>query len=362
MNTTGSLHTLPTNSATALLEALSAPCAADSGASFPQQSRGDASPGRVRDLITSTLEGSRHRDPVPPREWTSALRRLTELNRVPKAAAPSWWKPATTFCGGLETRLDSNCDAFDEAIRGKSKRSAVCLQLTLAGWGHFTGDKGEKDEPRKVSPGTMIFVRAPSQHRFYLPKESPGWVFAWIAIRHPYLKARLAKRAAVTGPLLDIAPDGVLGTSFLRLVCGAIDKDFRDHLEAEMTLVEFALTFERWTQQTRDSVPQDQRLIDEVRAHIVAKLPETIEVRSLAAEFGMSRSHFSHFFRKRTGMTPARFSAEIRVQRATNMLIETSVPLKAIAAACGFANANHFCKVFRRFRQLSPANFRQLCQ
>ncbi len=347
MNTTGSLHTLPTNSATALLEALSASCVADSGA------------GRVHDPITSTMEGSRHRAPLPPREWTSALRRLTELTRASKGSTPSWWKPATTFCGGLETRLDSNCDSFDEAIRGQSKRSSVCLQLTLAGWGYFQGDR---DEPRKVSPGTLIFVRAPSQHHFYLPKESPGWTFAWIAIRHPYLKARLAKRAAIAGPLLEIASDGVLGTSLLRLVSGAIEKDFRDHLEAEMMLVEFALTLERWTQQARDSVPQDQRLIDEVRSHIVAKLPEAIEVRSLAAEFGMSRSHFSHFFRKRTGMTPARFSAEIRVQKATNMLIETSVPLKAIAAACGFANANHFCKVFRRFRQLSPANFRQLCR
>jgi AraC-like DNA-binding protein len=239
------------------------------------------------------------------------------------------------------------------------------LQLTLAGWGHFTGDG---DKPQKVSPGTLILVRAPSRHRFSLPKESPGWIFAWVAIRHPYLKARLAKRAAVTGPLLDIAPDGVLGGNFLRLVRGAIEKDFRDQLEAEMALVEFALTFERWTRKTRDRVPRDQgliddqRLIDEVRTHIEAKLPEAIEVRALAAEFGMSRSRFSHFFRKRTGMTPAHFAAEIRVQRATNMLIETSVPLKVIAGACGFANANHFCKVFRRFRQLTPATFRQLCR
>jgi AraC-like DNA-binding protein len=359
MNTTGSLHILPKSSATALLKAPSDPCAADDGDGFTQPFHGETSPRRVRDMITAAIEGSRQRKPVPPREWASALRRLAEVTRGPAPATPVWWKPTTTFCGGLETRLGSNCDAFDEAIRGQSKRSAVCLQLTLAGWGQFTG---EGAEPQKVSPGTLIFLRTPSQHRFHLPKESPGWTFAWVAIRHPYLKARLAKRAAVTGPLLDLAPDGVLGGSFVRLVRGAIEKDFRDQLEVEMALVEFALTFERWTQRTLDSVPQDQRLIDEVRTHIEAKLPEAIEVRALAAEFGMSRSHFSHFFRKRTGMTPAHFAAEIRVQKATNMLIETGVPLKAIAGACGFANANHFCKVFRRLRQLSPATFRQLCR
>jgi AraC-like DNA-binding protein len=27
--------------------------------------------------------------------------------------------------------------------------------------------------------------------------------------------------------------------------------------------------------------------------------------------------------------------------------------------ACGFANANHLCKVFRRFRHITPIAFRQ---
>jgi AraC-like DNA-binding protein len=354
MNTTGSLHVLPNSSASALLEDPSASRAVEGSGLH-----GGASRGQARHLITAAIAGSRQLQPGPPREWASALRRLTELTSGPAPATPSWWKPATTFCGGLETRFDSGRDAFDEAMRSQPKRFAVGLQLTLAGWGHFSGDGGE---PQKVSPGTLILVRDPSPHHFCLPKESSGWTFAWIAIRHPYLKARLAKRAAIAGPLLDLAPDGVLASSFLRLVRSAIEKDFRDPLEVEMALVEFTLTFERWTQQMRDSVPQDQRLIEQVRARIEAKLPEAIEVRALAAEFGMSRSHFSHFFRKRTGMTPAHFAAEIRVQRATNMLIETAVPLKAIAGACGFANANHFCKVFRRFRQLSPATFRQLCR
>jgi Na+/melibiose symporter-like transporter len=33
--------------------------------------------------------------------------------------------------------------------------------------------------------------------------------------------------------------------------------------------------------------------------------------------------------------------------------------MKTIAAACGFANANHFSKVFRRLQHLSPASYRR---
>ena len=88
-------------------------------------------------------------------------------------------------------------------------------------------------------------------------------------------------------------------------------------------------------------------------------MPKAIEVETLAAEYGMSRSHFSHFFRSRTGLTPARFSTEVRTHEAARMLLRTRAPLKQIAEACGFANPSHFCRIFRRFQHLSPASYRR---
>jgi AraC-like DNA-binding protein len=99
--------------------------------------------------------------------------------------------------------------------------------------------------------------------------------------------------------------------------------------------------------------------LEEVRSRIVASLPATLAVDALADAYGMSRSHFSHFFRARTGLSPARFATEVRIHEATRRLLDTRATVKQIADACGFANANHFCKVFRRFQHLSPAAYRQ---
>ena len=98
--------------------------------------------------------------------------------------------------------------------------------------------------------------------------------------------------------------------------------------------------------------------MEDVRSHVLAMLPEAVEVTELAAKFGMSRGHFSHFFRKRTGMTPSHFATQVRIQAVEKMLLSTREPLKTIADACGFANANHLCKVFRRFRHFTPTSFR----
>jgi AraC-like DNA-binding protein len=232
---------------------------------------------------------------------------------------------------------------------------ALYLHFSLAGWGHFQV-RGEP--PQQVGPGKAFFTLLPSQHHCYLPKESPGWTFGWIAIYHPYLRAKIAKQVAATGPIIDIPTSGELTASVLRLLRGAIKKDFRDQFESEMAMFAFSVTFERWAQQRLEGVARDARLVDEVRSRIIARLPKAIDVLSLAAEFGMSRSHFSRLFRDRTGLTPGHFATEVRIEEAACLLLDTHEPQKAIASACGFASANHFCKVFRRLRNLSPAAFR----
>lgn len=59
-----------------------------------------------------------------------------------------------------------------------------------------------------------------------------------------------------------------------------------------------------------------------------------------------------------TGHTPAACVLELRLSEARRRPRETSAPLKDIAAATGFADANHLCKAFRRHFHLSPGAYR----
>jgi AraC-like DNA-binding protein len=284
------------------------------------------------------------------------VQQLAELARTP-ATGPSWWTSSTAFFGNIETRTAPTSYLWEELRRvGPKDAQVFYVQLTFAGWGDYLLD-GEK--AGRLTPGKALFAMVPSRHKLCLPDNSPGWTFGWIGICHPYLASRVAKLVALSGPLFDVPPDGALAASFVRLLRGAITKDFRDQFDLELALFDFVLTCERWAHDARSVSNAGQQLLDEVRTRIVANLPKAIGVESLAADYGMSRSHFSHFFRSRTGLTPAHFATEVRVREATRMLLDSRVPLKSIADACGFANANHFCKVFRRFQHLSPGAYRQ---
>lgn len=81
-----------------------------------------------------------------------------------------------------------------------------------------------------------------------------------------------------------------------------------------------------------------------------------------ASALHLVRGAIKKDFRDRYAVELALFefvlATEVRVHEATRLLRETREPLKQIADACGFANANHFCKVFRRFQHVSPAAYR----
>ncbi|MEO8183196.1 MAG: AraC family transcriptional regulator [Deltaproteobacteria bacterium] len=292
-----------------------------------------------------------------PERWQPCLRRLLDTSQR-FDLGPAWWGTSTRFFATVETRLPGTAYAWDGIKRcAKGDSPFFAAQLTLAGWGRF---ELNDEAPRQLTPGAAFFVTVPSRHRYYLPPDSPGWTFCWVEIHHSYVVERARRQLIRSAPILDVAPDSALVESAGRLVRGTFRKDFRDSFEVELALFEFMLAYERLALQASHPEGERERLLDGVRRRVLAQPGLAFKVATLAAEFGMSRSHFSHFFHARTARTPARFITEVRLREATRLLVETRAPLEQIATACGFTNANHFSKVFRRFHQRSPGAYRRM--
>ncbi len=139
---------------------------------------------------------------------------------------------------------------------------------------------------------------------------------------------------------------------------GAFRKDFHDRFEVEEELFGFMLAYERLAQSAHG--PEGELLLDQLRARVLEDLCRPVGVEEIARDRGMSRSAFSHHFHALTGLTPARFMTEVRIQEAAHLLTTTRLPLADVARDCGFADSNHFGKVFRRFRAQTPGAYRRL--
>ena len=87
---------------------------------------------------------------------------------------------------------------------------------------------------------------------------------------------------------------------------------------------------------------------------------QDIQINEIADYVSLSRSYFSKLFSRETGYAPREYLQNLRIRMAQDMLLsETGYSLSAIAENCGFANASHFCKVFKKRTGKSPNVFRK---
>lgn len=97
-----------------------------------------------------------------------------------------------------------------------------------------------------------------------------------------------------------------------------------------------------------------ERARDYVRKHY----REKIYLEDLAANLDISPSYLSRLFKKESGQCLQDFINEERVYRASNLLVYSDFSLPEIAAYVGFPNQSYFSKIFRRFRNMTPKNYR----
>jgi AraC-like DNA-binding protein len=82
-------------------------------------------------------------------------------------------------------------------------------------------------------------------------------------------------------------------------------------------------------------------------------------VERLAGESSLSRSAFAERFTQLVGQPPASYLTEIRLALATDLLLETSEPIRTIAAHVGYESDAAFSRVFQRRHGLPPSRWRR---
>jgi len=87
-------------------------------------------------------------------------------------------------------------------------------------------------------------------------------------------------------------------------------------------------------------------------------LEQHIGLEEIAAAAGLSAFHFTRCFKEATGLAPYRYVLLRRVERAKDLLENTSQTLAEIALACGFATQQHLTEIFRTHTGLPPGRYR----
>jgi AraC family transcriptional regulator len=106
----------------------------------------------------------------------------------------------------------------------------------------------------------------------------------------------------------------------------------------------------------RLSPQQEHRVVELIRAQLGSKLSIAI----MATEVGLSPQHFARLFKASFGTTPHAFVEAQRIDAAIAALrSQSSMPIAAIAEACGFSSQSHLTLLVRRRLGVTPSLVRR---
>ncbi|NLR73848.1 GlxA family transcriptional regulator [Leeia aquatica] len=84
-----------------------------------------------------------------------------------------------------------------------------------------------------------------------------------------------------------------------------------------------------------------------------------VSLEKLAEDLGLSLRHLERLFKRYLGTTPAQYYLDLRLRRARELLLQTSMSVMEVTVACGFQSSSHFSKSYRGVFGYPPSKERQ---
>lgn len=130
------------------------------------------------------------------------------------------------------------------------------------------------------------------------------------------------------------------------------------NLRATATLL--ALLHLHCTASEHDAASQPEKYVLLAEQYIHDHLLQIESIAQVAEHAGVSPHYLRHLFKARRGKSLIRHITELRIDRAKSLLSHSQLPMKQIAALCGFKDEYYFSAVFHSFTQLAPGRYRRL--
>lgn len=86
---------------------------------------------------------------------------------------------------------------------------------------------------------------------------------------------------------------------------------------------------------------------------------DDLTIQMLAEHGGVNRNRLTYVFHKYAGMGPGDYLLRYRLNKAKELLLIDSLPVREIAQAAGFRDPFYFSRVFKRRIGISPSGFRE---
>ena len=211
-----------------------------------------------------------------------------------------------------------------------------------------------------TAPGQMFFVNGEEPHTGETATRD-GYLYRTLCLSPKVFRQLNFDLTEVSElPILDgsVVADRELFTRLRRLHKALAAKALTMHCESLLLLAVRHLI--RMHVEKRKNVPavgRENSIVKQIKDYIAARYAEDISLADLGALTSRSPFHVAHTFSKAVGLPPHAYLESVRIQHAREFL-KSGMTLVDTALAIGYPDQSHFTHRFRRYTGITPGQYR----
>lgn len=218
--------------------------------------------------------------------------------------------------------------------------------------------KGRLDEVNKkktvnCTAGTLLFHHWQDPH--YDKNFSDDANFIHIEIENKWFLKHQVKPTILEGSMQLENP--VLKPLFHKIHKEIILNDATSQISVDGMLLQTIAEITRATYIQKSGIPVWVKKVKEI---LNDGIGDKITLESLSLETGIHPVHLSKEFPKYFNTGFGQYIRNIRIEKATHLLLNKNLSLSAIAYDCGFADQSHFIRCFKDVIGITPLKYRNL--
>ena len=240
-----------------------------------------------------------------------------------------------------------------------------------AGRGTFQVDETK----HRIAPGDLFIARPGQPHEIVSSRQAPLVIYFWAYTLVPaadapasssdpaldqLLRAFQASTQAVARvpaiqPTLKLMADEVArrATGYMHVMNALASKLL---IDAARAVVPQGVTPREADVRTRSAA---ESIVQTAVQYLHDNLSRQFEVRDVAAQVALSERQLARIFHKHTGTSILAYLTRLRSERGAQLLMNTQLPIKQVAAAVGYPDTHYFTTLFGRHTGSTPAVFRK---
>ena len=103
----------------------------------------------------------------------------------------------------------------------------------------------------------------------------------------------------------------------------------------------------------------NDHMINKIIEYISNHYYEQLSLKQVADKFHFNYYYLSSYFSSHNAEGFSEYLNKIRMQKAVELLANEKIPVSEISFMVGYSDHSYFCKVFKKFKKLTPSKFRK---